>query len=265
MSAPKSKRSRGGASSAGGGTAAALVGATEMESGCIACGGSDHSHRTCVLVGAALHRWFLQLAPGKDMKEVLDIILGLLMWGWREARFGEEITCLSYTPGGDIISAGGTGGSIFFMSAQTGEKIVRPVTGHSRPVTSVAWNNDGTKLVSGSSDETVKIWSVGSAGTFECQSTLNAHSDWVRAVSWSPCGKWLASGGNDKMVYIYDAQTFEVKCPVRGHSEDNTECICELHACMDVCMRECTHVHMYACMSVCTYVCIYVCMHIRVD
>ena len=46
-------------------------------------------------------------------------------------------------------------------------------------------------------------------------STLNAHSDYVRAVSWSPCGKWLASGGDDKMVYIYDAQTFEVKCPVK--------------------------------------------------
>ena len=65
MSAPKSKRSRSGATPAvgasaasscaamaGGGTATALVGATEMESGCIACGWSNHSHRACVLVGA---------------------------------------------------------------------------------------------------------------------------------------------------------------------------------------------------------------------
>ena len=34
------------------------------------------------------------------------------------------------------------------------------------------------------------------------------------AVSWSPCGKCLASGGDDCMIYIYDAQTFEVKCPL---------------------------------------------------
>ena len=74
----------------------------------------------------------LQLGPGKDMTLVVDIILRLLMWGWREARFGEEITCLSYTPGGDIISAGGSGGSVFFMSAQTGEKILCPLNGHSR-------------------------------------------------------------------------------------------------------------------------------------
>ena len=66
-------------------------------------------------------------------------------------------------------------------------------------------------LVSGSWDKTVKIWKRDSAGTFNCQSTLNAHSDCVYAVSWSPCGKWLASGGDDKMVYIYDAQKFEVK------------------------------------------------------
>ena len=40
---------------------------------------------------------------------------------------------------------------------------------------SVAWNNDGTKLASGSYDKTVRIWSVGSAGTFECESALTGH------------------------------------------------------------------------------------------
>jgi len=41
-------------------------------------------------------------------------------------------------------------------------------------VTSVAWSKDG-KLASGSYDETVKIWSVGSSGTFECESTLTGY------------------------------------------------------------------------------------------
>jgi WD40 repeat protein len=49
--------------------------------------------------------------------------------------------------------------------------------GHCHFVMSVAWNNDGTKLASGSCDKTVRIWAVGSAGTFECQSTLSGHSD----------------------------------------------------------------------------------------
>ncbi len=53
-----------------------------------------------------------------------------------------------------------------------------PLNGHSHSVMSVAWNNDGTKLASGSVDKTVRIWSVGSAGTFECDSALSGHSDW---------------------------------------------------------------------------------------
>jgi hypothetical protein len=28
---------------------------------------------------------------------VVDLILRLLMWGWREAHFGEDVTCLSHT------------------------------------------------------------------------------------------------------------------------------------------------------------------------
>ena len=38
------------------------------------------------------------------------------------------------------------------------------------------------------------------------------------AVAWSPCGRWLASGGSDDMIYIYDAQTFNVKWSLTGHS-----------------------------------------------
>ena len=53
----------------------------------------------------------------------------------------------------------------------------------------------------------------------QCSATVNAHSDFVNAVAWSACGKLLASGGDDCMIYIYDAQTFEVKCPLSGHSD----------------------------------------------
>ena len=42
-------------------------------------------------------------------------------------------------------------------------------------VWSVGFDPSGKKLVSGSYDETVKVWSVGSSGTFECESTLTGH------------------------------------------------------------------------------------------
>jgi WD40 repeat protein len=78
-----------------------------------------------------------------------------------------------------------------------------PVTGHSHSVESVAWNNDDTKFTTGSRDGTVKVWSVGSAGTFKCQSTLSGHSESVNTVSWNPDGTMLASGSDDKTVRIW--------------------------------------------------------------
>ena len=45
----------------------------------------------------------------------------------------------------------------------------------SRSVYCVGFDPSGKKLVSGSGDKTVKVWSVGSSGTFECESTLTGH------------------------------------------------------------------------------------------
>ena len=53
------------------------------------------------------------------------------------------------------------------------------LTHRNRRIWSVAWSPDGTKVASGSEDNTVKIWEA-STGTFDvstCQSTLRGHSD----------------------------------------------------------------------------------------
>ena len=46
-------------------------------------------------------------------------------------------------------------------------------------VYSVCFSADGKFIASGSKDETVKVWSVGSSGDFECQSTLTGHTRYV--------------------------------------------------------------------------------------
>ena len=63
--------------------------------------------------------------------------------------------------------------TVLIWDAASGEQLCS-LTGHSGSVWSVALSKDGTRLVSGSADRTVKIWSAGSAGTFECESTLSA-------------------------------------------------------------------------------------------
>jgi len=46
------------------------------------------------------------------------------------------------------------------------------LTFHNFNVQTAAWSKAG-KLASGIDDKTVKIWSVGSTGSFECESTLS--------------------------------------------------------------------------------------------
>ncbi len=73
---------------------------------------------------------------------------------------------------------------------------------------SVAFSPDGTRVVSGSDDETVKIWS---ASTGEVEQTLQGHSDFVRSVAFSPDGTRVVSGSNDNTVKIWSASTGEVE------------------------------------------------------
>ena len=94
------------------------------------------------------------------------------------------------------------------------------LTDPKRRVSSVCFSADGNLLVSGSYDKTLKIWSVGSSGNYECQSTLRGDKE-VHCVSFSPDGDMLAAGDGDYQggnVRLYDVQTGEVKSTLTGHS-----------------------------------------------
>ena len=77
---------------------------------------------------------------------------------------------------------------------------LKTLEGHEGDVNSVAYSPDGTKIISGSKDETVKIWD---ANTGECLKTLEGHSSNVRSVAFSPDGKRIISGSDDKTVKIW--------------------------------------------------------------
>ena len=95
---------------------------------------------------------------------------------------------------------------------------------------SVCFSADGKFIASGSRDKTVKIWSVGSAGTFECKSTLRVDGE-VSSLDFSPCGSKIAaafnvlddeddfeSGGVKIFGMVGSTGTFECESTLTGHS-----------------------------------------------
>jgi small GTP-binding protein len=86
-----------------------------------------------------------------------------------------------------------------------GVKLLRAFEGHQAPVTSVAFDHLGETLVSGSRDNTVKLWDVGSGRVLH---TLEGHQDAVLSVAFDPqSGSLLASGSSDNTVKLWDTRT----------------------------------------------------------
>ena len=81
--------------------------------------------------------------------------------------------------------------------------LIRAITrqGHSDIVISVSFSPDGRRIVSGSSDRTIRIWDAESGQELL---KLEGHSSYVSSVSFSPDGRRIVSGGDDRTIRIWD-------------------------------------------------------------
>ena len=79
---------------------------------------------------------------------------------------------------------------------------------------SVAWSPDGTRLASGSGDETVKVWDTSNGRELV---TLRGHTAVILAVGWSADGKSLASASNDGTVRIWAPLAGQEVLSLPGH------------------------------------------------
>src|SRR5262245_54154533 len=92
------------------------------------------------------------------------------------------------------------------VTAQDPPKLeIVPYITHSAPITAVAYSHDGTHLLSGSVDATLKLWE---AATGRLIRTFEGHSDTISSVAFSPDGARLLSGSiADRAPKLWDAAT----------------------------------------------------------
>ena len=75
---------------------------------------------------------------------------------------------------------------------------------HRDPVLACAWSPDGRRIVSGSSDHTLRVWDAESGRSVM---ELKGHSYSVNACAWSPDGRRIVLGSSDHTLRVWDADT----------------------------------------------------------
>ena len=87
--------------------------------------------------------------------------------------------------------------------AATGQPVGAPLTGHTSTVSSVAFSPDGTRIASGSYDNTVRLWDAATGKPVG--DPLTGHTGAVCSVAFSPDGTRIASGSADNTVRLWPA------------------------------------------------------------
>jgi len=102
----------------------------------------------------------------------------------------------------------------YLWNALTGD-VIRTFTGHTWPVSSVAFSPDGTKVLTGSLDNTAKLWNVSTGAEIR---TFSGHTDVVFSLAFSPDGTKVLTGSYDMTAKLWNASTGAEIRTFSGHT-----------------------------------------------
>ena len=105
----------------------------------------------------------------------------------------------------DLIAVGLGSGDMITFDGITGTQTA-VLSGHRDSVYCLTFSLDGSLLVSGSFDKTVKLWDVQTGGTIN---TFHDHTSHVYSVSLSIDCTMIASGFADKTIHLWNIQKRE--------------------------------------------------------
>ena len=91
-----------------------------------------------------------------------------------------------------------------------------PFLGHSERVRAVAISPDGQTIVSGSFDQTIRLWDLSGA---PIGAPFQGHTDVVLSVAISPDGQMIVSGSFDQTIRLWDLSGAPIGAPFQGHTD----------------------------------------------
>jgi WD40 repeat protein/DNA-binding SARP family transcriptional activator len=122
-----------------------------------------------------------------------------------------QIEALAYSPDGRQLALPGV-----IYDAVKGEELFY-LPGHTKGVSSLTFNSEGTRLITASYDQTVKTWDL--TPSSEVLTISNPSGSFIYGVAFSPDGKWLVTTGADKTAQVWELASGKLVQILEGHTD----------------------------------------------
>ncbi|KAJ5925468.1 Ribosome assembly protein 4 [Penicillium verhagenii] len=130
------------------------------------------------------------------------------------------VLAVAYSPNGAMIATGSMDNTVRLWDAKKGQPLGGPLKGHSKWITSLAWEpyhvqeSGRPLLASASKDSTVRIWDVVSK---RIDKVLTGHKGSVTCVRWGGTGK-IYTSSHDKTIKVWNAKEGTIIQTLSAHA-----------------------------------------------
>jgi len=139
---------------------------------------------------------------GNGALRIWDVATGQLVREFQLSGGSGAVRSIAFSPDDKHLAAGAQNtGQIEIWDLASGQRVAA-LTGHGAGVEALQFTPDGTRVASGSFDQTVRIWD---AGTYDSLLTLRDHEEPITSLVFSPDGTDLYSSASGGTVRIWEA------------------------------------------------------------
>ncbi|KAK0190986.1 hypothetical protein F5146DRAFT_1103186 [Armillaria mellea] len=132
----------------------------------------------------------LAYVPALEDVLVWDVKKGQMIAMWHETGHRAEVTCIIRSPRKNTFAVGYADGSIRLWDSGS-SSVISTFNGHKKSVTALAFDEDGTRLASGSQDTDLIVWD-----NIQFMSSLRGHRDQITAIRFLKAADNLPSTSN---------------------------------------------------------------------